>query len=229
MNDTEEKIIELLRSTGRDGIESLIGYLKTNGFFESPASTKFHGSYPGGLAKHSLAVMLLLNEYNVKWNLGAATSPGQKPLPIKPANIIIAALLHDVCKAGAYIGTKSPYRWNQEHPKGHALLSIERIKRHIELTALEEMMIKYHMGIYGLREFYEEGSWEYNANAEYPIRGDHSKDDKLSKEDSQAERYGQSLRNAWFHNPICKLIYICDELAVFEEKAEMLKGENHGT
>jgi len=49
----------------------------------------------------------------------------------------------------------------------------------------------------------------------------------MSKEESQKARYGQSLRNAWYHNPICKLMYFCDELATFEEKAELLKGENH--
>ena len=230
MNGTEAKIIELLRSTGRDGIESLIGYLKADGFFESPASTKFHGCYPGGLAKHSLGVYELLAEFVGKLNLSEATSPGQKPLPIEPANIIIAGLLHDVCKMGAYLGSEKPYKWNKEQPKGHATLSIERIKKNIELTAIEEMMIRYHMGeemmiryhmgVYGLNEFYEKGSWEFKTSAEYPLRGDHSKDKDMTKEESQAARYGQSLRNAWYHNPIIKVMYFCDELQVLTEKAE---------
>jgi len=209
MKDVESKIIELLRITGRDGIESLIGYLKANGFFESPASTKFHGSYAGGLAKHSLRVYELLTEFNDDLMLGTGTGSGQEPLPLTEENIIIAALLHDVCKIGAYIGSKKPYKWNRGQPKGHALLSIARIKEHIELTEIEELIIKYHMGVYGLNEFYKEGDWQ---SGEFPLRGDESK--------SKEERRGKSLANAWYHNPAVKVMYFCDEIATLEEKAE---------
>ena len=213
MSDTEAKIIELLRSTGRDCIESLIDYLKADGFFEAPASTKFHGSYPGGLAMHSLRVYEILAAYNKAFDLGQANGLGQKPLPLLQENIIIAGLLHDVCKIGAYIGNKKPYKWNRGQPEGHALLSINRIKDHIELTEIEEMMIKFHMGVYGAVE------WEAYCG-EYSLRGDHSDDDIKTKEQSQKDRYGQSLRNAWYHNPICKLMYFCDEIATLEEKAK---------
>jgi len=215
MNDTEAKIIELLRSTGRDCIESLIDYLKADGFFESPASTRFYGCYAGGLAKHSLGVYELLAEFAGKLNLGEVVNSGQKPLPIEPATIIIAPLLHDVCKVGAYVRTKTGDGWTSKKgkDKGHATLSIERIKKHIELTALEEMMIKFHMGVYGTTE------WEAYS-AEYPLRGDHSKDEGMTKEESQKARYGQSLRNAWYHNPIVMVMYFCDELQMLGEKAE---------
>ena len=241
MSKTQEIIIDLLKSTRHPGIKSMIEYLLKEGFFESPVSTRFYGCYEGGLAKHSLGVYDLLKEFNEKLNLGAAIASGQKPLPIKPENIVIAALLHDVCKVGAYLGSEKPYRWNKKMPEGHATLSIARIKKHIELTEIEELMIKFHMGVYGLKEFYEKDSWEYKTNAEYPLamagdfddvicevlgvpeyplRGDHSKDETMTKEESQKARYGESLRNAWFHNPVCKLMYIADELAVLEEKVE---------
>lgn len=224
--DTKEKIIELLKSTNRSCIEKLITYLEIEGFFESPGSTKFSGCYAGGLAGHSLRVFeLLSNNINGRYSAGTTlkldtvSSPGQKPLPIKPENVIIAALLHDVCKIGAYIGNEKPYKWNKGQPKGHALLSIERIKKHIKLTDIEELMITYHMGVYGLKEFYEEDSWEYKTNAEYSLRGDHSNDKTLTKEESQKARYGKSMRNAWYHNPIVKLMYFCDEIATLEAKA----------
>jgi len=212
-----ECIIDLLRGTNRKGMDALIAYLEDEGFFTSPASTKFHGAYPGGLAEHSLRVFDLLQGYSNEIDLVTATRPGQKPIPIEYNNIIIAGLLHDVCKVGAYIGTESPYKWNKQQPFGHALLSIERLKCFIGLKELEVMMIRFHMGIYGLREFYEEDSSEYRTHAEYPLRGDHSKDRKLTKEQSQKARYGQSMRNAWYHNPICKLMYFCDELATMQE------------
>jgi len=215
----EEKIIAILRGTNRPGIEDMISYLQDEGFFKSPASTKFHSSYPGGLAQHSLRVFELLMSTYEKFDLEKVSAPGQRPLPLRTDNIIIAALLHDICKVGAYIGDKAPYKWNKGQPEGHALLSIERIKAYIELEEIEELMIKFHMGVYGLREFYEEGSWEFKTSAEYPLRGDHSKDECMTKEESQAARYGQSLRNAYYHNPVCFWMFVADMQAVAEEKA----------
>jgi len=207
MNNTEEKIIQLLTSTNRKGMDAMIGYLKAEGFFEAPASTKFHGAYPGGLANHSLRVYELLTGFNNMLMLGTGTGSGQEPLPLTQENITIAALLHDVCKIGA-IGIKKPYKWNRGQPKGHALLSIARIKEYIELTEIEELIITYHMGVYGLNEFYKEDDWQ---SGEFPLRGDESK--------SKEERRGKSLANAWYHNPVVKVMYFCDEIATLEEKA----------
>lgn len=40
----EERIKELLKNTGREGIDDLISYMEENGFFTSPCSTRY-GSY----------------------------------------------------------------------------------------------------------------------------------------------------------------------------------------
>lgn len=216
MKNVKDQITDLLISTKRKGIESLLEYLEKDGFFEAPASMRYHGAYTGGLAKHSLRVYELLIKL-VPTTICDATGPGQNPLLLDCQSLAIAALLHDVCKVGAYIGTEKPYKWNKQQPKGHALLSIERIKKHIELTELEELMIKYHMGVYGLNEFYSEDDWQ---TGEYPLRGDHTNDKEMSKEESKKARYGKSMANAWYHNPICKVMYFCDELATLEEKAK---------
>jgi len=196
MKATREIIGTLLMSTGRENIDKMLGYLECDGFFESPASTKFHGAYPGGLAAHSLGVYERLVKYNneIDFNPG----PGSIMLPVTRETLIIAALLHDICKIGAYRGNSTPYYWNRAQPKGHALLSLIRITKYIKLEPIEEMMIKFHMGIYGCFEF------ESRYATEYHLRGDKSK--------SKEERYGQSLANAWYHNPIVKLMYFCDEL-----------------
>jgi len=214
MKDT---IIKLLKSTERDGMDKLIDWLEVNGFFTSPASTKYHGCFEGGLASHSLGVFNLLLEFSRGTNLGAVSSPGQNPHILEEANLIIAGLLHDVCKVGAYIGTEKPYAWNKQQPKGHATLSIARIKQFIELDPIEEMMIRFHMGVYGLNEFYKEGDWQ---TGEYALRGDHIACEGLSKEESQRARYGKSWANALFHNPVCKVMYFADEIATLREKAE---------
>ena len=220
MSETKFEIINLLESTHRNGMAKLIDELIMKGFFESPASTRIHGSYAGGLAKHSLRVHELLDEFCGICDPGKATGSGQKPFELKPENIIIAPLLHDICKCGAYLGDEAPYKWNKAQPKGHATLSIARIKPFIKLDPVEELIIRYHMGLYGLNEFYEKGSWEFKTNAEYPLRGDHSKDDTMTKEESQNARRNKSLRNTYYHNPVCKLMYFADELATLEEKVE---------
>lgn len=223
MNEVKEKIIKLLRSTKRDGMEAMICELDQKGFFEAPASTRFHGSYPGGLAKHSLRVYELVVGYVGEFKPDQKVGYGQMPIKIEPENLIIACLLHDVCKCGAYVRTKADDGWtnNRDKEKGHAKLSIARIKKFIKLEKIEEMMIKFHMGIYGLVEFQDKPD---NPNGEYPLRGDHSKDPKdMTREQkvaSQKRRYGKSYANAIYHNPICKLMSIADELATLEEKVE---------
>ena len=201
------KIINLLEGTKREGMPDLIDDLIKNGFFEAPASTRFHGCDVGGLAKHSLGVFDKLMELNHKVNLSKPTAYGQKPLEFTRENLLIAALLHDICKAGAYVRTKADDGWtnNKKKDKGHAILSIDRIKEHIKLDPIEEMMIRYHMGVYHVIE-YDDKAGEYHLLSQTP-------------DAPKEERYGKSYRNALYHNPIVKLISIADELATMEEKA----------
>lgn len=196
MESLESKIIGLLESTNRKGMTYLIGDLQESGFFEEIASCRGHSSHKGGLAEHSLNVHEALVGYVDVCKLRTLPpSGGQKPLAFDDNTIIIATLLHDVCKVGAYVRTKADDGWTnkRDKEKGHAILSIQRIKKHIELTEIEEMMIKYHMGVYGLKEFDE-------RSGEYELRN-------------------KQMANAWFHNPIVKLMYFCDEIATLREKA----------
>ncbi|MDE5947189.1 MAG: HD family phosphohydrolase, partial [Prevotella sp.] len=52
----KDKFISMLRSTGRQGVDSVIAYLEKVGFFDAPASVNHHLSYEGGLVEHSLNV-----------------------------------------------------------------------------------------------------------------------------------------------------------------------------
>jgi len=45
MSTAKDTIIALLKGTKREGMEKLISWLIEAGFFESPASTKYHGCY----------------------------------------------------------------------------------------------------------------------------------------------------------------------------------------
>lgn len=56
MNDAERFEQIFLSQVTRPGADKLLEWLKSTDFFTAPASTRFHGVYPGGLVKHSLNV-----------------------------------------------------------------------------------------------------------------------------------------------------------------------------
>lgn len=94
----KDKFIALLKSTNRQGIDNCLLVLEQLGFFTAPASTKFHLNTDGGLVEHSLnvcKVALRIRETMIELdNTLAAKLPKE--------SIIIAALLHDVCKSDIY-------------------------------------------------------------------------------------------------------------------------------
>ena len=140
----KEKFVALINMTKREGAEKLIADISNGSFFEAPASTRFHGSYEGGLVAHLLSVYDTFSKMLIK-------AGKQEVIPTDSK--IIISLLHDQCKDGMYNKTPNGYAWNRNHRPGHAKLSIARIKTYIKLTKLEEDMIKYHMGYYGSVEF----------------------------------------------------------------------------
>ena len=94
----KEEFLELLRSTKRDGIEDVITDLEELGFFTAPASAGHHLNIEGGLVLHSINTC----------KAALAIWEGMKPLEpslateVKRDSIIIASLLHDVCKSDIY-------------------------------------------------------------------------------------------------------------------------------
>lgn len=91
----------MLLSTERTGVENLIAYIGASDFYTAPASTKYHGSFMGGLLHHSLEVYKNLDkktsgsEHNVWRETLAEENVGND-------SIIIVALLHDICKTHFY-------------------------------------------------------------------------------------------------------------------------------
>jgi len=137
--NTKDKIIQILQSTNRKGMDTLIEWLEKSDFFTAPASTKYHGCFEGGLAQHSFNVLDIMNK-----------RVAQYKLDIKKESLAIACLLHDVCKIGLYGKTNGCYMYNRAiATKGHSKFSIYRIKEFIELEHIEELMIRYHMGFFG--------------------------------------------------------------------------------
>ena len=63
MTEIKDNILEILRSTGRPGMEDVIAYLEYSGYF-----TKFGGGHhkvKGGLAMHSVEVYDFMLAHNV--------------------------------------------------------------------------------------------------------------------------------------------------------------------
>lgn len=56
LGKNRERILTLLRSIKREGMENVIEHLEKNDFFEMPSSLKRHHNWEGGLAQHCLGV-----------------------------------------------------------------------------------------------------------------------------------------------------------------------------
>lgn len=157
----KEEFIDLLRSTQREGIDDCIEELDYLGFFEAPASTKFHLNEEGGLLQHSLNVCkaaLKVREAMIEMDDSL-----REELP--KDSVIIASLLHDACKADIY--KKAMKRQKNEigiwvdvpgyevdysnFPLGHGEKSvIVLLRAGLDLTDNEIMAIRWHMSAWDL-------------------------------------------------------------------------------
>ena len=172
LEEQKEMILDLLRSTERDGIDKLADYLSdSTDFFTAPASTRFHNNFSGGLAQHCL---------NVYENFKSLLEI--KGVEMSEDSIIICALLHDLCKCNTYV-VETRNRKNEQGqwekyniwatnkdvdiPLPHSSRSIAIIRKFIKLSIKEELTIFYHMGPYG-REDYEYRNMLKAANEKYP-------------------------------------------------------------
>lgn len=166
----KEEFLMLLRSVNREGMDELINFIEKSDFFKAPASTRFHGSYEGGLLEHSLNVYKLLCE-KVK------NCPVE--INVSQDSLIIIGLLHDICKANFY---KVDYRnaknargeWERVPyytiedtiPFGHGEKSVMMLTEYIKLTNEEKYAIRWHMGFSEPKEVYATLGEAYRK---YPI------------------------------------------------------------
>lgn len=144
----KDKILEILKTINRPGIDKLVDFLVNSDFFTAPASTKYHSNFKGGLMEHSLNVYQIFKRrvYGYK-------------LEIPEESIIIAGLLHDMCKVNFYnIETKwrkddkgkwesyEAYGVKDTFPVGHGEKSVMVLQKYIPLTDVEILLIRWHMG-----------------------------------------------------------------------------------
>ena len=157
MPDMKDDFIEIFRENiRREGSQALLDYLvNKSDFFTAPASTKFHGSYPGGLCEHSVNVYDCLKDYLERPRVAELYG-----LDYSPESVAIVALLHDLCKIGCYkAGTRNvkneatgqwekvpTFFYEDNLPYGHGEKSVYIISGFMRLTREEAMAIRWHMG-----------------------------------------------------------------------------------
>lgn len=151
----KEKFIEIYnKNIKREGADKLLNYLLESDFFEAPASARYHSSYEGGLAEHSIKVYECLKAYLERTRVKELYK-----LEYSDETIAITALLHDLCKIGCYQkGFRNvkdetgkwqqvpTYNYNDPLPYGHGEKSVYIISGFMKLKREEAFAIRYHMG-----------------------------------------------------------------------------------
>jgi len=159
MTKAEEFIKIFKENIQREGADKLLEYLMStqSDFFIAPASTRFHGSYEGGLLEHSLNVYYCLKDY-----LARDRVKNEYNLNYTDESIAIVSLLHDLCKVNCYVkGTRNvkdasgvwqqvpTFEYSDDMPYGHGEKSVYIISGFMKLTREEAFAIRYHMGFSG--------------------------------------------------------------------------------
>ena len=137
----------------REGADQLLAYIQSTDFFKAPASTRFHGSYEGGLVEHSLHVYecykRIVEHYSSIYGVQMSED-----------SIALVSLLHDLCKAGVYkiemrnkkidgVWQQVPvYTFDDDMPLGHGQKSAFLVMQYCHLTPIEFACIAFHMGAF---------------------------------------------------------------------------------
>ena len=162
--DNKERFISLCSTVNREGMDELMKWLEENDFYTCPASSRFHGAYPGGLLEHSLNVYdelkRLLSVY--------------PEIQVSEESVVIAALFHDLCKVNMYTTEKRNRKndlgqWESYDAYtikekfcfgGHGSKSVFLAQHFIKLTPEEAVAINCHMGAYSENPQFVSNSYE---------------------------------------------------------------------
>lgn len=150
IQQNKARIEELCSRIVRPGIENLMKWLDSSDFYTAPASSRYHGAEPGGLAAHSL------NVYDHLVRLLAA----YPEISVPEESVIVSSIFHDLCKVNFYktelrnrknefgVWEKVPSFVIDEKFKfgGHGSKSVFLAQNFIKLTPDEATAINCHMG-----------------------------------------------------------------------------------
>lgn len=159
----KEEFIEIYQSNiERRGAQQLLDYLTSDAsdFFTAPSSTRYHGSYEGGLVEHSVNVYHCLTDY-----LSRPRTKELYRMDYSQETVALVALLHDICKLNFYkvdyrnakndkgVWEKVPYYTIDDTlPYGHGEKSVYILSSYMRLSREEAFAIRYHMGFSGCED-----------------------------------------------------------------------------
>lgn len=135
----DERILMFMERMSPYVNREMTAWLESHGFFTAPASTKYHGSYEGGLFDHSFEVAQTLwkltKDNNLKWE--------------RPESPLIVGMFHDLCKTDSYKSDMAGWTYNNDTLlKGHGVKSVMMLASLMKLTEEEVVCIRYHMGAF---------------------------------------------------------------------------------
>lgn len=177
----KQEFIDMLKGCNREGMDDVIADLEEWGFFEAPASAGHHLNVKGGLLLHSLNTCKAALKV---WEGMKQLEPMvEKQVPRE--SVVIASLLHDVCKTDIYQPTMKRKKnalgvWEdvpgynvsyKNFPMGHGEKSVILLLcSWLELTDAEMLAIRWHMGPWGLNMNSYEDQRNYDtAHTLYPL------------------------------------------------------------
>lgn len=175
------------------GYMMMLDWLRSTDFYSSPASTIYHGSYPGGLLIHSLQVY---NEAISLMQVDAFKG-------VSVDSLTIAALTHDWCKIDSYesymknVKNEETGQWEKVPaykknfrglPLGHGATSMFLASRFFKLDAETACAIRWHMARFNVCD--SEVNEFQTANETYPLVHLIQFADQLSITSYEADRTG---------------------------------------
>lgn len=156
-----------------DYINKVMDWIESTDFYDAPASTIYHESFPHGLLYHTLTV------YNKMVELYQIPTFQNK---IDMDSATICCLMHDWCKIGLYEKYKKNVKndktgqWERidayrrgsfPHVFGHGTTSMYMAMKFVKLTEEEALGIRWHMGHWNVSE--NEVNEFQQANEQYPM------------------------------------------------------------
>lgn len=157
------EFVDLLKSTGREGVDDLVAMLDEGKmhFFTAPASVNHHLNSDGGLLVHSLNTC----KAGLKLRDMVIAMKPELESQLNRDSVIIATLLHDICKADIYTPTIKKQRgadgiWREvdsydidysNFPMGHGEKSaMLALMGGLEIYDDELLAIRWHMTAWDL-------------------------------------------------------------------------------
>ena len=149
--ENKQRFIEIYKANiKREGADRLLDYLCASDFFSAPASTRFHGSSPGGLCEHSLNVYECLKDIMERPRMKEVYGIDY----YSDESIAIVSLLHDLCKVDFYVESTRNVKENgvwksvpfytidDKLPYGHGEKSVYIVSGFMRLTRDEAFAIR---------------------------------------------------------------------------------------